>query len=94
MSCPISRDPALSPDDQLPGRLEDASGAMFRQALALSGVDEATGPMPAWSDSRVPAIAAARSYSSAVAPASADRRPGGQSGVDEGKQEQLASSAS
>jgi arginine deiminase len=94
MSCPISRDPALSPDDQLPGRLEDASGAMFRQALALSDVDEATGPMPAWSDSRVPAVAAARSYSSAVAPASADRRPGGQSGVDEGKQEQLASSAS
>jgi hypothetical protein len=96
MSCSISRDPARLPDDRRSGSPEGASGSMFRQALVLSGVDDATGPMPAWPDSRVPAVAAVtggRSYSSAVAPASADRPSGQPADGGQGKQEELASAS-
>jgi arginine deiminase len=60
MSCSISRDPAPSPDDRVSGgRDEDGSRTLFREALALTGVDEATGPLPAWPEPRVPAVAGA-----------------------------------
>jgi arginine deiminase len=59
MSCSISRDPAAAPDDQLSrGGREDMSRTMFRETLVPAGVDEVTGPMPAWREPRVPAVAA------------------------------------
>jgi arginine deiminase len=59
MSCSVSRDPAALPADGIaPGRYEDQSPSMFREALVLTGVDEATGSLPEWPGPRVPAAAA------------------------------------
>ncbi len=59
MSCSISRDPAAVPDAQLSDAgHEDTSRSMFRERLALAGVDDVTGPMPARPGPRVPAAVA------------------------------------
>ncbi len=58
MSCSISRDPVASRDDQLSrDGYEDVSRSLFRETLVPTGVDEVTGPMPAWPEPRVPAVA-------------------------------------
>jgi arginine deiminase len=60
MSCAISRDSVASPDDQLSrGGDEGTRRSLFRETLAVAGVDDVTGPMPAWPEPRVPAAAGA-----------------------------------
>ncbi len=60
MSCSVSRDPVASPDDQFsPVGSQDTRRCLFRETLAVAGVDDVTGPVPAWPEPRVPAAAGA-----------------------------------
>jgi arginine deiminase len=70
MSCPVSRDPAAMPADELAPAGPDARGRpLYRDALVLAAADEPTGPAPVWTEQPVPARAAASAVPVQLQPA-------------------------
>jgi arginine deiminase len=70
MSCPVSREPSAVAATVAAGGGPAAGRPLFRESLTLSGTDEPTGPLPAWTEPQVAALADAapgRTYSLIVA---------------------------
>lgn len=60
MSCPISRDPAaVAAHSGALDASQNGARPMYRESLRLGVADDATGPVPSWTEEPVPATAAA-----------------------------------